>query len=178
MKSCEGCTACCNGTLSAMIGDHPMHRGNPCIHMCSESNNCKIYEDRPDLCKNFHCLWLLDETMPDWLKPSQSGVILIYRPTEDETLGDGILHVHVVEGMEVNASTLMHLLYWCCNNNWTGKFHINGRGIENEGYLGAMVNFKQNYFGMQSVSTEEMYERTYNELLQRMKDSKENEEFN
>ena len=49
--------------------------GKWCRHF-SKARGCAIYEQRPDDCRVFNCLWLLTEALdPDW-KPSVAGFIL------------------------------------------------------------------------------------------------------
>lgn len=45
-----------------------------CIH-CKLKKGCKIYDRRPQACKNFNCSWLLDETIPENLRPDKCNVI-------------------------------------------------------------------------------------------------------
>jgi hypothetical protein len=45
-----------------------------CSH-CAPGKGCKIYPDRPDECRTFHCGWLLDLNMPDELRPDRSKVV-------------------------------------------------------------------------------------------------------
>ena len=36
---------------------------------------CKIYEDRPESCRVFRCLWLNDPRLPDEMRPDKSKVV-------------------------------------------------------------------------------------------------------
>lgn len=45
-----------------------------CKHACAKG--CSIYADRPQECVDFHCLWLIDERIPDYWKPSYSKMVL------------------------------------------------------------------------------------------------------
>ena len=41
-----------------------------------EQLKIKIYEDRPDTCKSFYCMWLIDPTLgPEW-KPEKSHFVV------------------------------------------------------------------------------------------------------
>ena len=46
-----------------------------CTH-CKPGKGCTIYQSRPDVCKAYTCLWLHDETIPDFMKPSESKIVL------------------------------------------------------------------------------------------------------
>lgn len=76
MKSCDGCTKCCEGYLPAVINGHEMYPGKPCFFV--EINvGCKIYADRPEQpCKNYECFWKKEEAVPEHLKPSKTGMII------------------------------------------------------------------------------------------------------
>jgi hypothetical protein len=48
--------------------------------LCNGSG-CRIYEDRPEWCRSFLCLWLQDVTMPPEWKPEISKMVLSIHPT-------------------------------------------------------------------------------------------------
>ena len=81
-RSCEGCTKCCSGPLTATINIesrsvvHELGPGNPCVFV-QIGKGCGIYDERPnDPCKTFRCQYLVDEVVPEEMKPSRSNVIL------------------------------------------------------------------------------------------------------
>ena len=74
-RQCGTCIACCEGWLHVeKLGMRP---GVPCMH-CT-ANGCKIYSDRPeDPCRKFLCAWMEEDSdLPENLKPSLSGVIVL-----------------------------------------------------------------------------------------------------
>ena len=74
-RQCGTCVACCEGWLQAeKLGMRP---GVPCRHCTAEG--CKIYSDRPeDPCRKFFCAWMEEDSdLPENLKPSLSGVIVL-----------------------------------------------------------------------------------------------------
>lgn len=74
-RKCGDCTKCCEGWLKATVYGKKMYTGNPC-HFKTK-NGCSIYEDRPkEPCKDFECEWLVNQEIPEWLKPEYSNVIL------------------------------------------------------------------------------------------------------
>lgn len=74
-RECDGCTKCCDGSLSGNAHGHDFYPGKPCYFVIL-NKGCTIYEDRPKSpCKAFECLWKLNPEIPDYLKPNLSGVI-------------------------------------------------------------------------------------------------------
>jgi hypothetical protein len=63
------------------IQGHPVYPGRPCPH--STGRGCDDYANRPvDPCINFNCGWILENSpLPDWMKPSNSKVIVIFNKT-------------------------------------------------------------------------------------------------
>jgi hypothetical protein len=49
--------------------------GEWCQH-CIAGHGCGIYQDRPQVCRSFRCLWLEDLSMPDDMRPDRVGVYL------------------------------------------------------------------------------------------------------
>jgi hypothetical protein len=76
-RSCQPCTACCDGWLRANIYGAEVGPGKPCPH--SSRGGCKIYETRPvEPCRTFVCAWATDGSLlPDWLRPNDCGAIII-----------------------------------------------------------------------------------------------------
>jgi hypothetical protein len=63
------------------INEHPVYPGKPCPH--STGQGCDDYSNRPtDPCINFNCGWVVaDSPLPDWMKPEQARVIVIFNKT-------------------------------------------------------------------------------------------------
>ena len=53
-RACGECTVCC--TVMAVPELHKPNR-RACDHVCDEG--CAIHAERPQDCRDFHCLWLL-----------------------------------------------------------------------------------------------------------------------
>jgi hypothetical protein len=76
-RSCGTCTMCCKVYRIPALNKQ---EGKWCTH-CAIGSGCKIYDDRPDQCRDFHCQWLLDDSMSaDW-KPEISKMVLSTWPT-------------------------------------------------------------------------------------------------
>ena len=57
--------------------------GPACTH-CIASGGCRIYADRPQVCRDFECLWLTERGLSRRLRPDFIGTILM----EDEDTGE------------------------------------------------------------------------------------------
>ena len=70
-RSCGSCTMCCKLYDAPEI---PKKAGQWCQH-CAIGKGCKIYDARPQLCRDFLCLWMQDAGLPEDWKPDQSKMI-------------------------------------------------------------------------------------------------------
>ena len=57
------------------IRGHEIPLGKPCFFL-KIGGNCGDYDNRPQQCKAYKCLWLEDESVPDYMKPENSNAIL------------------------------------------------------------------------------------------------------
>ena len=73
-RSCGTCTLCCR-LPDIDLFDKPANAW--CRH-CIEGKGCSIYADRPSVCRDFLCLWMVDETLGEAWEPSRSHM-MIYR---------------------------------------------------------------------------------------------------
>jgi len=74
-KSCDGCTKCCEGYLTANIKGHNMGPGNPCPFVIKDVG-CGEYATRPqNPCVAFECEWRRNPYFEEWLSPNNSNVI-------------------------------------------------------------------------------------------------------
>lgn len=71
-RECGSCTLCCR-----VIGVNALNKpANIWCEHCDPTSGCQIYEERPDECRVFMCLWLNDERLPDWARPDKTHVVL------------------------------------------------------------------------------------------------------
>ena len=71
-KSCGECTLCCKVMAIETLAKPA---GAWCRH-CRPGHGCLIHVERPAECRDFGCLWLVDERLgPEW-KPSKSKLVL------------------------------------------------------------------------------------------------------
>ena len=123
-RSCDGCTACCDGRLSTNVFGRKTV-GQPC-HYLGE-NKCSIYKHRPkDPCKIFECSWLKDKHFkyPEWLKPDKSGLLLMdWKKTKS-----GIPYIIAIANKDLGYSNdaVFWLINYCNNNNLNIEFILQG----------------------------------------------------
>ncbi|MGV6827116.1 MAG: hypothetical protein ACWA5Q_09075 [bacterium] len=81
-RECQPCTACCDGWVSMNIDGAEVFAGHPCPH--STGAGCDDYDNRPqDPCVSFRCAWIIEDSpLPDWMKPSNAKVMLLFNATE------------------------------------------------------------------------------------------------
>jgi hypothetical protein len=79
-KACGACSFCCK-VLEIVEFEKPA--GVLCEN-CLKSGGCGIYESRPDVCRDYECLWKGDRGLGAPLRPDRVGVILMEDPDSDE----------------------------------------------------------------------------------------------
>lgn len=75
-RVCGDCTLCCK-LLHVKELKKPSH--TDCLYQIDETAcrpGCSIYNNRPQSCKDFECLWLQEDDMPADLRPDKSHVVL------------------------------------------------------------------------------------------------------
>ena len=71
MKDCGECNWCCFFPAGKGLNKP---RNSWCKH-CEVGVGCAIYDDRPESCLTYQCVWLQDQVMPDDLRPDRCGVM-------------------------------------------------------------------------------------------------------
>jgi len=76
-RNCGSCTACCIHLPipAGEVGQGAKPAGMACLHL--SRRGCAIYEQRPQLCANFGCVWHQDEIWPASWRPDQSGLLCL-----------------------------------------------------------------------------------------------------
>lgn len=80
-RACGGCTACCTAIAVHEL-DKPMW--TDCQHQ-RQGQGCAVYEQRPDSCKSYWCMWQSGMLKGEENRPDKLGVIFDFRceGTED-----------------------------------------------------------------------------------------------
>ncbi len=120
-RQCDGCTKCCDGWLNGVVNGKPFWPGRPC-HFASKGG-CTIYNDRPENpCKTFHCQWLVNKDVPEWLKPDRANLIIVAREK------NGIKYWVAEEaGAKLSVEALSWLIMHCLSYGINLLYFI-GRG--------------------------------------------------
>lgn len=71
-RNCGKCTMCCK-VMGITELKKPVGRWCP---QCDVGVGCRIYEKRPEECRTFNCLWLMDDRFGDEWKPDKSKIVL------------------------------------------------------------------------------------------------------
>lgn len=76
-RTCDTCTACCDGWVTMNVHGHEVFPGSPCPY--SSGRGCRIYQDRPlDPCRHFICAWMRDGShLPEWFRPDKVKTIVL-----------------------------------------------------------------------------------------------------
>jgi hypothetical protein len=87
-RACGTCSMCCKVYNIPILNKQ---EGKWCTH-CAIGSGCRNYENRPEQCRSFVCLWLQDVTMAAEWKPEISKMVLSIYPTT------GFIYVQVDPG--------------------------------------------------------------------------------
>jgi len=71
-RSCGTCTMCCKLPAAPEPLNKPA--GVWCQH-CDKAQGCRIYDERPQGCRDFMCLWKVMPDFPEDLRPDKCKVI-------------------------------------------------------------------------------------------------------
>ena len=71
-RSCGGCSMCC---YLLYIPELEKPKRTMCPNIC---NGCKIYETRPQSCRNFTCEWLINPKFGDEWQPLKSKIVVFF----------------------------------------------------------------------------------------------------
>ena len=81
-KACGECSFCCK---VLEITELAKPAGRLCEHcLNSGSGGCGIYAARPQVCRDYECLWKGDRDMSPRLRPDRTGTILMEDPDSSE----------------------------------------------------------------------------------------------
>lgn len=86
-RECGTCSMCCKVYEIPSLNKSASEW---CEH-CQPGKGCKSYSSRPQECIDFRCLWQLNNDWPDYMKPSESKVVL-------STNDDMTVNAHVDPG--------------------------------------------------------------------------------
>lgn len=71
-RSCGPCISCC---VFFTIAELDKPAGDVCANL-KPGGGCRIYPDRPNACRVFHCSWRSWDEVPDDWRPDETGFVL------------------------------------------------------------------------------------------------------
>lgn len=112
MRTCGGCTLCCDGTLTVKVNEHKVFPNNPCPHLTD--CGCGIYADlsRPAICDTYKCAWLNHEDIPEWMRPDKVGFLISEKSNFAVLTGD-------FKNKKIDGSALLYAINWCSKRDRT-----------------------------------------------------------
>lgn len=121
-RRCGDCTACCEGWLHGQAYDNYFYRGRPC-HFMKKGVGCSIYAKRPDNpCQTYKCAWLTEYTLPDWMQPTQSNVILTWRTDDNKKT-----YLEMTEmDSKVRSEVLSYVIQYAANLRMKIHYQVSG----------------------------------------------------
>jgi hypothetical protein len=72
-RGCGDCSLCCKLLGIEALGK-PLDKW--CSHCAPGAGGCTIYPGRPEACRSFSCLWLLDGMLGEDWRPDRAGFVL------------------------------------------------------------------------------------------------------
>jgi len=79
-KACGSCVMCCTALEITELAKP----AGPACPNCILSGGCNIYPGRPQVCRDFECLWLATRTLPSNMRPDRIGTIFMEDDESDE----------------------------------------------------------------------------------------------
>lgn len=71
MRACGTCSLCCKLMAVPDVTPH-----NEWCRHCTPGKGCGIYDRRPEPCRQFDCLWLMSDKVPEHWYPRQAHMVL------------------------------------------------------------------------------------------------------
>jgi len=78
-RPCGDCTFCCK-TLK--IDQLAKPAGRWCVH-CAQGRGCKIYDERPEVCRTYQCVWTQADVLSNIWRPDRAKFLMESRDASD-----------------------------------------------------------------------------------------------
>ncbi len=126
-RDCGNCASCCQGWVTTRALGHDIYLGHPCPH--TDGHGCTIHAERPtDPCKIFFCAWAeAGSELPEWMQPSQCGVIVLTNRMHWREMPVDILvsagkdpEPPLIQWFQKRCVTQKKLFVYQLNNQWFG----------------------------------------------------------
>jgi hypothetical protein len=89
-RQCGACSMCC---LLLHVPEAQKPRAGWCPHCRPGKGGCNIYDQRPNICRVYACMWLVNQAIPDYWAPLRSKMVLDFH--HDAEMRFPVLRVHV-----------------------------------------------------------------------------------
>jgi len=76
-RSCAGCSMCCRLLTAPEI---PKLKNGWCQHCRPGHGGCGIYLNRPQVCRDYACVWLVNDQLGDEWRPDKSRIVVDFVP--------------------------------------------------------------------------------------------------
>ena len=142
-RTCGTCSMCCK-----ILNIEPLNK--PAGIWCKDCNpgkGCRIYDSRPQVCREFGCGWIIDADVPEWMAPNKSGVVITIpemNPEDGDYAPDGTPPLQRVD-MHVDRNA---------TGRWRKEPYIRfildsgARGLRNNKYVTIIHDAGQSYVVM------------------------------
>jgi hypothetical protein len=70
-RSCGSCSLCCK-----VMGVPEIKENHKWCKHCSPGCGCIIYDERPEPCRDFSCMWLLDQRFGEHWYPARAKIVI------------------------------------------------------------------------------------------------------
>lgn len=82
-RSCGSCNLCCK--IMEVVPEVKPDNHDWCQHANRPAGcaGCKIYERRPQECRDFHCMWVIDQRFGEYWYPARSKIVIVARSDPD-----------------------------------------------------------------------------------------------
>ena len=121
-RSCDGCTKCCEGWLSAEIHGEMMYPGKPC-QFVEIGKGCTAYETRPENpCKQFMCMWRATDQIPEHFSPKETGIVVA-----EQRIGNIPYLAAIFAGSEIQPEMLSWFVSYGVGKQLNLEWTVNGR---------------------------------------------------
>lgn len=117
VRTCGHCTACC---LTHSVPEIKKEKGFWCPS-CSIGKGCKVYQKRPESCREFQCLWL-GGTGDDSFRPDRLGAV--FSCTEDDKLGQIYCVVYTNKAGPIDPKVEKVIRAFLDLNMMVAEFHL------------------------------------------------------
>lgn len=108
-RECGDCAACCEGHLISNAHGNPFGNGRKCIFLVKQ--NCVIYNERPEVCRKYQCMWS-QGIFPEWMKPNKTGIMI------SAEWKDGKQYLRAIEiSREVDYNVYEEIKTFCKQND-------------------------------------------------------------